>query len=389
MKFSIDRESLLKPLQAVQGVVERRQTLPILSNLLVTVQEGAITFTATAMEVEMVARTGAIGAEGNEITLPARKLVDICRSLPAEAKVDLTVEGDRATVKSGRSRFTLSTLPAGEFPTTDTLTDETRFSVNQGELKQLIELTQYAMAQQDVRYYLNGLRVEFALEDEDQRFRSRFDWLEEICAGKRIVHAGCVDHSEAQIRKKLKKHKWLHARLCARAERCHGVDKDAAGIQFIRDQLGYTDVDCVDLIHGESDIIRAGRWDFLVLAEVLEHMDNPVDFLASIKSKYAGQVSSLIITVPNAFARENFLLAKQGVEAINTDHRYWFTPYTLVKVVFQAGLHPGRLLMCRNGIVKKRSVVKNARMRRQPFLRNNIILVAGLQGESKPATAPA
>ena len=164
MKFTIEREAFLKPLQAVQGVVERRQTLPILSNLLVSATGDALSLTATDMEVELGARAPVPDAGEGEVTVPARKLIDICRSLPAGATVDFALDGERVIVKSGRSRFTLSTLPAADFPTTDDLADEVSFSIPQGELKKLIELTQFAMAHQDVRYYLNGLLLELSAD---------------------------------------------------------------------------------------------------------------------------------------------------------------------------------------------------------------------------------
>lgn len=164
MKFTVDRETLLKPLQSIQGVVERRQTLPILSNLLMSVADDGLAITATDMEVELVARARLEDATDGEITLPARKLIDICRALPPEAKISFAVEGERAIIRSGRSRFTLSTLPSSEYPSADRPADEASVSIQQGALKRLIELSHFAMAHQDVRYYLNGLLLELSAE---------------------------------------------------------------------------------------------------------------------------------------------------------------------------------------------------------------------------------
>ncbi len=160
MKFTMHRENLLKPLQAVQGVVERRQTLPILANFLLTIDGGRLSVTATDMELELVASTELPDAEAGEVTVPARKLVDICRSLPADAEIRLEVDGERVHVRSGRSRFTLTTLPAVDYPSSDNLTGELRVTVKEGELRRLLELTHFAMAHQDVRYYLNGLLLD-------------------------------------------------------------------------------------------------------------------------------------------------------------------------------------------------------------------------------------
>ncbi len=160
MKFTMHRENLLKPLQAVQGVVERRQTLPILANFLLTIDGGQLSVTATDMELELVASTELPDAEAGEVTVPARKLVDICRSLPADAEIRLEVDGERALIRSGRSRFKLTTLPAVDYPSSDSLTGELRVTVKEGQLRRLLELTHFAMAHQDVRYYLNGLLLD-------------------------------------------------------------------------------------------------------------------------------------------------------------------------------------------------------------------------------------
>jgi DNA polymerase-3 subunit beta len=160
MKLTMHRENLLKPLQAVQGVVERRQTLPILANFLLIIDQGRLSVTGTDMEIELLASTEAPDGEPGEITVPARKLVDICRSLPADAEVRLEVDGDRVQLRSGRSRFSLTTLPAGDYPSSDSLSGELQITVKQKELKRLIELTHFAMAHQDVRYYLNGLLLD-------------------------------------------------------------------------------------------------------------------------------------------------------------------------------------------------------------------------------------
>ncbi len=164
MKFSIQREQLLKPLQTIVGVVERRQTLPVLSNVLVSVKDGTLSMTTTDLEVEMIATVGIEGGENGDTTIPARKFVDICRALPdgATLKVSQDPEKERVTVRSGKSRFNLSTLPVTDFPNVDEAATQFTFNISQNVIKQLIEKTSFAMAQQDVRYYLNGLLLEVA-----------------------------------------------------------------------------------------------------------------------------------------------------------------------------------------------------------------------------------
>ena len=116
MKLSAPRESILKPLQAVIGVVERRQTMAILSHVLLRTDKNKLSITGTDLEVELVADTEVDSATAGEVTVPGRKFYDICRALPDGCKVDISLSGDRLTMKAGRSRFTLSTLPAGDFP---------------------------------------------------------------------------------------------------------------------------------------------------------------------------------------------------------------------------------------------------------------------------------
>jgi DNA polymerase-3 subunit beta len=160
MKLTVQRETLLKPLQQVAGVVERRQTLPILGNVLFNATKKGVKLTATDLEVELQTQASVTVATVGDSTLPARKLLDICRALPEGADIDITVSEDRAQVRSGKSRFTLATMPAGEFPVVDKIKSARVFQIAQSDLRRLIESTAFSMAQQDVRYYLNGLMLE-------------------------------------------------------------------------------------------------------------------------------------------------------------------------------------------------------------------------------------
>ncbi len=160
MKLSAARDVLVKPLQAVIGVVERRQTMPILSNVLLVARNGELSVTATDLEVELVASAEVDVENGGEITVSGRKLLDICKALPEGAKVDIHLSGEKLGVRSGRSKFSLATLPAAEFPTVEDIKAGQTISVAQSVLGKLIEKTHFSMAQQDVRYYLNGMLLE-------------------------------------------------------------------------------------------------------------------------------------------------------------------------------------------------------------------------------------
>ncbi|MCC5795110.1 MAG: DNA polymerase III subunit beta [Chromatiales bacterium] len=161
MKFTTSRAALLKPLQAVIGVVERRQTMPVLANVLLAASQKGLEITGTDLEVELVAHGGIDKQEvEGEITVPGRKLLDICKALPDGADIRVVLEGDRLKLRSGRTQFVLSTLPAADFPVIEDLKTAHTLELSQDELLRLLEKTHFAMAQQDVRYYLNGLMLE-------------------------------------------------------------------------------------------------------------------------------------------------------------------------------------------------------------------------------------
>lgn len=160
MKFSAERESLLAALQSVIGVVERRQTMPILANLLLSADQGKLSVTATDLEVELVATAEIKSGADGRLTVPGRKLLDICRSLPEGVTLTFSQDGDKLTVKAGRSRFVLATLPAADFPTIEELAEQQSLKLPQADLRRLLDKTHFSMAQQDVRYYLNGMLLE-------------------------------------------------------------------------------------------------------------------------------------------------------------------------------------------------------------------------------------
>jgi len=156
----LERDALLKPLQAVTGIVEKRHTLPILSNVLLERKGAHLTLMATDLEIQVATRTG-LGKGGGEdagLTVSARKLQDILRSLPEGAEALLDTQNNRLQVRSGKSRFNLQTLPVADFPAmADPGAAQAKISMPQKALRELLLLVQYAMAQQDIRYYLNGL----------------------------------------------------------------------------------------------------------------------------------------------------------------------------------------------------------------------------------------
>lgn len=160
MKFETTRENLLGPMQMVSNVVERKQTLPILSNILLKLKNNKILVTATDLEMEVIAKLDVQNGIDGEITVPVRKLLDTCKALPEGSNLTFTVEDKKAIIKSARTRFSLTTIAAENFPVIETKSELFTFELSQNKLKNLLEKTSFSMALQDVRYYLNGLLLE-------------------------------------------------------------------------------------------------------------------------------------------------------------------------------------------------------------------------------------
>ncbi len=162
MYFEISRKELINPLKMLTGIVEQRQTLPILSMALVKVEQGKLLLTANDSEIEIACslpiKMGLDNEQGGETTLPARKFYDICRSFSDSATIQVqTTEANKAVVKSGKSRFTLSCLPAEDFPNSPDLETQQRFRLAQRKLKKMLKQTSFSSANDDIRYYLNGV----------------------------------------------------------------------------------------------------------------------------------------------------------------------------------------------------------------------------------------
>lgn len=158
MKFIINRDQLLAPLQQIVSVIEKRQTMAILSNVLLHVEENQLTMTGSDTEIQIVSKLNLeLASEFGEITVPARKFLDICRLLPTSAEIKFELHDDKVKLVSGRSRFSLSTLPAEHYPEFNESEFDHQFLLNAGKFKKGLDKTLFCMANQDVRYYLNGL----------------------------------------------------------------------------------------------------------------------------------------------------------------------------------------------------------------------------------------
>ena len=157
MKFIINREAILTPLQQIVSVIEKRQTMPILSNVLIVIDDDQLILTGTDLEIQIIAKINITSATPGSITVPARKFLDICRLLPNGAEIKFEQLDDKVKILSNRSRFSLSCLPADNYPEFSESELENQFFINAGKFKKALDKTVFCMANQDVRYYLNGL----------------------------------------------------------------------------------------------------------------------------------------------------------------------------------------------------------------------------------------
>lgn len=157
MKFIINREEILLPLQQIVSVIEKRQTMPILSNVLMVIEEDQLTLTGTDLEIQIIAKINIAAMSPGSITVPARKFLDICRLLPNGAEIKFELQEDKVKIASSRSRFSLSCLPADNYPEFAESELENQLFINAGKFKKALDKTVFCMANQDVRYYLNGL----------------------------------------------------------------------------------------------------------------------------------------------------------------------------------------------------------------------------------------
>jgi hypothetical protein len=204
----------------------------------------------------------------------------------------------------------------------------------------------------------------------------RADLIVEMARGKSVVHVGCVDHLQ-DLPSKIAAGTWFHGRLSQAASRCIGIDINRSGIEMLRSRWGIANVEFGDIAtDGAIESIKAHAWDWIVLGEVLEHIDNPVQFLTGIAKNYSCDIRGIVISVPNAFRGGNLINIFRNRELINSDHRYWFSPYTLQKVAYRSGIEPTSLSYCHYGRGgRAKMLLKDFICSRLPLLCANLVLV--------------
>ncbi|HTJ53434.1 MAG TPA: methyltransferase domain-containing protein [Cyclobacteriaceae bacterium] len=185
--------------------------------------------------------------------------------------------------------------------------------------------------------FSNGVVFPIATKYSNQ---DRISYIVKECTDKRVIHIGFADHTPL-IPTKIENNTWLHARLLKVCKKCIGVDVDKEAFDFVTNNYSYPDLYLHNVINDEPlTAIVNEKWDYMVMGEILEHVDDPVSFLKQLHEKYGAYVKKLIITVPNFMDFINIRMAKNHKEYINSDHRFWFSPYTLAKVGTRAGWKP-------------------------------------------------
>ena len=218
--------------------------------------------------------------------------------------------------------------------------------------------------------FSNGLIIPISAETENM---DRFTFIEKKCFGKKVIHVGFADHIPL-IPEKIKTNKWLHARLLKVCSQCIGIDVDKEAFDYVKNNYTYPDLYLHNVITDPPlPVIVQQQWDFMIMGEILEHVNDPVSFLKQLHEKYGTHVKQLIITVPNAWDFTNIRMAKNHKEFINTDHRFWFTPYTLAKVGIESGWRPAEFDFCQTHPQQRwfyRKIVK-----KYPAFRETLVMV--------------
>ncbi len=230
--------------------------------------------------------------------------------------------------------------------------------------------------------YLNGTRFsngeKFNLvNNTDILYRD--DYLLKIAKDKKIIHLGFVDHLPL-IDDKIKKGKWLHKKLMDVSEVCYGIDINKEGIEYIQNKYNYDKLYALDIV-GDliPDEIRNTKIDYLLIPDVIEHIGNPVTFLSSIREKFKDNIDKVIITTPNALRLNNFKNNFKNIEVINTDHRFWFTPYTISKIATDAGYLINDLGFYEHGVLSRRQIIKKMFINRYYTFKDTLILDMNLK----------
>lgn len=220
--------------------------------------------------------------------------------------------------------------------------------------------------------FSNGLRLPISYIENS--IIIRMDLIESLVRNRNVIHLGFADHIPL-IEKKIHSNTWLHGRLLNCTKRCVGFDIDTESVEYIRN-LGYDDVFSLDISKDNiPENLLEVDWDYMVIGEILEHVDNPVSFLKNVRDKFSLYLKKIIITVPNAFRFDNFKSCLHHLEVINSDHRYWFTPYTLSKIALRTNMKIDYFCFCQSNHLPHRKIFKKSLLKLFPAFRDTLLMI--------------
>ncbi len=225
--------------------------------------------------------------------------------------------------------------------------------------------------------FSNGLSIDLSTRQE--KILNRDDFLIHISKGKNILHLGFVDHLPL-IDNKIREDNWLHKKLIKSSNLCFGIDINEEGINYIQRTYSIDNLYTVNVVLDEipKEILDI-KFDYLFIPDVIEHIGNPVEFLEIIRKKFKSNVKKVILTTPNAFRLNNFKNILKNMEIINSDHRFWFTPFTLSKIVADAGYEIDSLGYFEHGKLSKREILKKYIINKYPGFRDTLIIELDLE----------
>ena len=231
--------------------------------------------------------------------------------------------------------------------------------------------------------YLNGDQFSngaiINLKTKHDNILLRDEYLLKIAKDKNILHLGFVDHLPL-IDEKIKKGNWLHKKLMDVSNVCYGVDINKEGISYIKNKYNYENLYAMNII---TDVIPEEilntKFDYILIPDVIEHIGNPVEFLQAIGERFKNNTEKIILTTPNGLRWNNFINAFKSVEIINTDHRFWFTPFTLSKIVIDAGYKINTIGYFEHGRLSKKRIVRKFILSKYNAFRDTLIIDISLK----------
>lgn len=201
----------------------------------------------------------------------------------------------------------------------------------------------------------------------------RDDYILELTKGKKVIHMGFVDHTPI-IEKKIKQGAWLHDKLYKNCQLCIGIDINKEGILEIKKKFGYDNLYAMDIVNDNlPDEIQKEEVDYVLIPDVIEHIGNTITFMKAINLKFPN-ARRFILTTPNAFRIKNFINTLLNKELINSDHRYWFTPYTLAKISFDSGFKVEDLNFCEHSKLSRRKIITKIFLKLKKPFRNCLVI---------------